>query len=211
MRCRPHQPSFYRGYSRVTDSWLSSLTRRLRGAPADPVEAARQARVQQFRTAVKEALTAGDRASLEAVRHPSAGLDLAEEDVELETEMVQGALEALDLGERVAREGLPLLTHQHKALGDDRCHFVASAFLADDVGHRTGRLFFTNRRLLFLASPVLSLPWSRIALLQDDARDILVKTVGGAGEVYRLRCNSFSDARCGIVIAQALMPRPPAK
>lgn len=191
----------------MTDSWFSSLTRRLRGAPADPAEAARQASLQQFRTAVSQALTAGDRTSLEAVRSPPARLELSDEDVELELEMVQGALEALDLVDLVARDGLPVLTHQHKALGDDRCHFVASAFLADDAGHRTGRLFFTNRRLLFLASPVLSLPWSRVAVLQDDARDILVKTVG-AGDIYRLRCNSFSDARCGIVIAQALMRRP---
>jgi hypothetical protein len=190
----------------VTDSWFKSLTQRWRGAPADPAAQARQARVQRFRAEVRQALTAGDRASLEAVARLPAELDLPDDEVELEQEMVQGALDALDLKDRIGRDGLPDLAHQHKALGDDRCHFLASVFLADDDGHRTGRLFFTNRRLLFLAAPILTVPWSRVAVLTDDARDLVVQTVG-RGEVYRFRCNSFADARCGMVIAQALLPR----
>lgn len=195
------------GDAGVTDSWFKSLTRRLRGAPSDPREAERQARLRGFRAAVQQAIASGARAPLEALRQPPADSGLTEEEVELELEMVEGALDALTLDERLAREGLPLVAHQHKALGDERCHFLASVFQADQDGHRTGRLFFTHRRLFFLAAPVLSLPWSRVAALEGDERDLVITTVGG-GEMYRFRCNSFSDARCGVVLARALLRRP---
>lgn len=193
----------------MTDSWFKSLTRRLRGEPSDPREAERQARVRAFHGTVQRAIASGARAPLEALRQPPPDLGLSEDEVELELEMVQGALDAMDLDARLASEGLPVLAHQHKALGDDRCHFLASVFLADDDGHRTGRLFFTNRRVFFLANPVLSVPWSRVASLEEDERDLVIATVG-AGEMYRFRCNSFSDARCGALMARALLRRPGA-
>lgn len=191
------------GASSVADSWFQSLTRRLRGAPVDPQEAERQARVRAYHAAAAEAIEAGVPERLEALLTSPRDFGVSEDEVELEVEMLTGALDAIALRERIVAEGLPVLAHQHKALGDDRCHYLASVFLADDDGHRTGRLFFTNRRLFFLASPVLTVPWSRIAALEAEERDLLIRTVGG-GEVYRFRCNSFSDARCGVVVAGAL-------
>ncbi len=142
---------------------------------------------------------------LEALLRKPAEVGLPEEDVELEIEALQGALDALSLREAIARGGgeLPIVEHQHKALGDDRCHFLASVFLASDAADRTGRLFLTDRRLLFLASPLLSLSWGSVAAIEAQDRDLVIAAVS-RGVVYRFRCNSFSDARCGAVIAQAL-------
>ncbi|MGH9159213.1 MAG: hypothetical protein ACRD2X_04425 [Vicinamibacteraceae bacterium] len=147
---------------------------------------------------------AGDRETLERLLQMPAALGIAEEEVELEIEMVQGALDRLALEERLLRDGLPVLEHQHKALGADRCHFLCSAFTVDEAGHRPGRLFLTHRRLIFLASPLFALPWSAATSIDDEDRNIVVSTVT-RGVTYRFHCNSFSDARCGVLIARTLM------
>jgi hypothetical protein len=172
-----------------------------------------QKRAKGFREEVRRALENGgagapghSRDALEALLRKPAELGVPEEEVELEVEAIQGALDALSLRESIAqaRGELPVVEHQHKALGDDRCHFLASVFLASDASSdRTGRLFLTNRRLLFLATPMLSLTWGGIASVDAEARDLVIASTA-RGVVYRFRCNSFSDARCAVVIARAL-------
>jgi hypothetical protein len=185
----------------VSLSWLKSHGRRWRGQTG--TDNSDSGLRRQFRAAVQEGL-AGDRETLERLLQMPAALGITEEEVELELEMVHGALDRLALRERLARDGLPILEHQHKALGADRCHFRCSAFTVDEAGHRPGRLFLTHRRLVFLASPLLALPWSATASIEDDERDIVVNTVT-PGVSYRFHCNSFSDARCGVLIAQTVM------
>jgi hypothetical protein len=192
----------------VAPGWFESLTRTLRGGNKESREA--EQRAKAFREEVRRALS-GDgtggatRETLDALLRKPADVGLPEEDVELEIEALHGALDALSLREAIARGGgaLPIVEHQHKALGDDRCHFLASVFLASDAADRTGRLFLTDRRLLFLASPLLSLSWGSVAAIEAQDRDLVIAAVS-RGVVYRFRCNSFSDARCGAVIAQAL-------
>lgn len=184
-------------------SWLKSYSRRWRGETDAERHASRSR--QQFRAAVHAGL-AGDRETLERLLQMPAALGIPEEEVELEIEMVHGALDLLVLEERLLQDGLPVLEHQHKALGADQCHFRCSAFTVDEAGHRPGRLFLTHRRLIFLASPLFALPWSATTSIEDDARDIVVSTVT-PGLAYRFHCNSFSDARCGVLIARTLMRR----
>ncbi|MPZ17562.1 MAG: hypothetical protein GEV06_06595 [Luteitalea sp.] len=182
-------------------SWLKSYSRRWRGQTG--ADARDSGPHRQFRAAVQEGL-AGDRTTLEGLLQMPGALGIADEEVELELEMVQGALDLLALKESLVRDGLPVLEHQHKALGADRCHFRCSAFTVDESGHRPGRLFLTHRRVIFLASPLLAVPWSAALSINDEERDIVVSTVT-PGVAYRFHCNSFSDARCGVLIAQTLM------
>ncbi|MPY89896.1 MAG: hypothetical protein GEU99_18475 [Luteitalea sp.] len=187
----------------MTASWLKAATRRWRGrTDGDAAEDTQRAALQRFRTAVQDGLS-GDERSLEELLQMPGEIGLTDEEVELEVEMIRGALDVLSLRERVAHEGLPILEHQHKVLGTDRCHFRCSAFTVDEGGNRTGRLFLTDQRMLFLASPVLAVPWNAIASVEDDERDIVVRTVT-LGVAYRFHCNAFSDARCGAFIAQTL-------
>jgi hypothetical protein len=192
----------------VALAWLRQMTKRLTGGgESGRVERETQRRAGEFRTeaqhAIEASLASGDRAALEALLRKPADLGLKDEDVELELEALHGALDALALRETVAREGLPVVAHQHKALGDDRCHFVASVFLASDGSDRTGRLFLTDRRVLFLSSPMVSLSWGSIASIEADHRDLVVVSTS-RGVAHRFRCNSFSDARCGEVIARTI-------
>jgi hypothetical protein len=188
----------------VARAWLKALTQRLRGGDRESgAQRDARSRAKAFRAEVRQAIDAGDRAALEALFRKPVESGIPEEDVELELEAVHGALDALTLRDAVQRGGLPVVEHQHKALGGDRCHYVASVFLANDGSDRTGRLFLTNRRLLFLASPLLSLSWGSIASVEAEHRDLVVASTA-RGVLYRFRCNSFSDARCGEVIARAL-------
>jgi hypothetical protein len=183
-------------------SWLKSLMGRM-GATSDPISAARAAQIQSFKATVTRDLETADRATLEALLRLPVELGLPDDEIELEVEAVQGALELLALREKAVREGLPVVQHQHKALGQDRCHFGASAFLANDSLDRTGRLFLTNRRLVFVSSPMITLSWSAVASIDQQARDLIVIPVA-RDTLYQFRCNSFSDARCGAFIAQLL-------
>ena len=191
----------------MSTSWFKSLVDRFGGKAADPEAEARAARLRAFRAAVKRDLrddpSAEDRAALEALLRMPDEQGLPADEVELETEALQGALDVITLKETVAREGLPVIEHQHRALGADRVHFLASAFLASDGSDRTGRLFLTNRRLVFVTTPMVTVSWGGILSIEQQARDLVIATTG-RDTLYQFRCNSFSDARCGAFIAKQL-------
>jgi hypothetical protein len=191
----------------VSTSWFKSLVDRFGGKAADPAAAARAAQVSAFRAAVARDLrddpSPEDRAALEALLRMPDEQGLPGDEVELETEALQGALDVIALKEAVATNGLPVIEHQHRALGADRVHFLASAFLASDGSDRTGRLFLTNRRLVFVTTPMVALSWGGILSIEQKNRDLVVVTAG-RDTLYQFRCNSFSDARCGAFIARQL-------
>jgi hypothetical protein len=160
--------------------------------------------LRRYRRDVKAALAGAlDRASLDALLQRPAADGLADDDVEIEIEAVQGAIDLLELQDRVARDGLPVVPHQHRALAGERCVFLASVSLADDGAQRTGRLFLTDKRLVFVATPMVSLPWGAIQRVAEDQRDLVV-VAPGRGALHRFRCNSFADARCGRWLADRL-------
>jgi hypothetical protein len=186
----------------VSMSWFKNLVEHVSGRTKDPAAVARAAQLREFKAAVARGLD-GDRATLDTLLQMPTSMGLPDDEVELEVEAVQGALDLLALRDAVAREGLPVVEHQHKALATERCHFLASAFLANDGGDRTGRLFLTHRRLVFVSSPMIALSWSGIAVINQNARDLIVVPVAKE-TLYQFRCNSFSDARRGAFIAQLL-------
>jgi hypothetical protein len=191
----------------VSTSWFKSLVDRFGGKAADPAAAARAAQIRAFRAAVARDLrddpSPEDRAALEALLRMPEEQGLPHDEVELEIEALQGALDVIALKESVARGGLPVIEHQHRALGADRVHFLASAFLASDGSDRTGRLFLTNRRLVFVTTPMVTVSWGGILSIEQQARDLVITTTG-RDTLYQFRCNSFSDARCGAFIARQL-------
>jgi hypothetical protein len=170
---------------------LQRLWRSMTGGPKgieDP-------RARRFTEAVSAALAGPlERGQLEALRAWPEAHGVPVEDVELDLERVEGAIAELDLVARVGRDGLPTVHHQHKALGGDRCHHVVSATLVDAEGGRSGRLFVTDRRLVFLASPLVAVAWTGVRGLALEERDLVV-VAPSRGTALRLRLGSFADAR----------------
>jgi hypothetical protein len=191
----------------VSTSWFKSLVDRFGGKPADPAAEARAGQVRAFKAAVMRDLRddpePGDRPALQALLRQPEEQGLSDDEVELEVEALQGGIDVIALKESVARDGLPLIAHQHRALGDDRVHFIASAFLASDGSDRTGRLFLTHRRLVFVTTPMVSLTWGGVVSIEQQSRDLVIG-MAGREQFYQFRCNSFSDARCGAFIAKQL-------
>jgi hypothetical protein len=185
----------------MTGSWWTKLTGGWRGRSngAGASEALRCYRAD-VRTAVSGAL---DRDAIERLLQRPAGDGLTDDDVELEIEALHGARDLLDLQDQVARDGLPVVPHQHKTLAGERCVFIASVSLADETTQRTGRLFLTEKRLVFVSTPLVTLPWGAINRIVDDGRDLIV-VAPGRGALHRFRCNSFADARCGRWLAEQL-------
>jgi hypothetical protein len=160
--------------------------------------------LRRFRADVKTALAGAlDRTAIDGLLQRPAADGLTDDDVELEVEALHGAVDLLELQARVAREGLPVVPHQHKALAGERCAFIASVSLADEATQRTGRLFLTDKRLVFVSTPLVALPWGAVNRIADDGRDLIV-VAPGRGAFHRFRCNSFADARCGRWLAERL-------
>jgi hypothetical protein len=170
--------------------WQSWMGRRSDRRPA-PGEALAAGFARDVAAALAGPL---DRRTLDVLQSWPEAHGLSAEEVELELEMIAGAIAELDLAERVTRGPLPVLNHQHKALGTDVCHLAVSATLVDAEGGRSGRLFVTDRRLVFLATPLVALSWSSLRRLESDGRD-LVAVAPSRGAAVRIRFGSFADAR----------------
>lgn len=164
----------------------------------------RRSLVEAFRRDVHARWTSEDRASLVTLLAGPQARGIPDDEVELEIEMLQSGLDTIDLRDFVATNGLPVVESQHRVIGEDTCHFSSPVFLANDGFDRTGRLFLTNRRLVFAGTPRATLTWSSVRQIAHESRDLIVHPVA-AGVVYHFRCNSFSDARRAAFIARVLL------
>jgi hypothetical protein len=178
-------------------AWLTGASRRRSSELSAVAEFCREAR----RLAVSGTLI-----EVEAALTRASSSGGAPDALELEVEMLEGRRDALRIAERVAREGLPIVATQHKALGGDTCHLIAPASL---VGHESadtaGKLLLTSRRLLFLGGEGLYLAWSSLRSVTAEARDLLVDTAHH--DVHRLRCNTYGEAAAAAVIARELLAK----
>ncbi len=164
-------------------------------------------RVRAFRAEVAAARATADEAGLAALRGRYVALGLSEDDVALELEMVDGLLDVLAL-KKAAAEGaaLPDVPSSHRALAGERCRFMAPACRPDSPADPGGKLFFTDRRLVYLGTPSLTIAWPHVIDVRDADRDLLVRLRDG--RVCTLRCNSYVDTLRGAYIAARL--RQPA-
>ncbi len=161
-------------------------------------------RVRSFREDVLAARAAPDESVLLALRARPAALGLTEDDVALELEIVDGLLEVIEL-KKAAAGGAPLpeIPTNHRALAGEPCRFVAPACRPDSTNDPGGKLFFTDRRLVYLGSPSLTISWPHVIDVREDDRDLLVRL--RAGGVRAFRCNSYMDTLRGAYIATRLL------
>jgi hypothetical protein len=180
-------------------AWLSRLRGR-NDVSAEPDE------VAEFRREVAALASETPRPTIEALL--ARGERIAGADVELELEQIQGRLDLDTLATRVARDGLPVLVTQHKALGDERCHYSCPATLVEGESDSPGRLLVGERRLLFLGGRGLAAGWGTVRAVAVDGRDLVVQL--GSGKRL-LRCISVSDALCAAFIASRLIASRPGR
>ena len=76
-------------------------------------------------------------------------LGLAEEEIEIEREMIDGLDQLVKLQTALAAEGLPVIETGHRVVGTDVCHFSAPSSMPDDPAQPSGRLILTSARAIF--------------------------------------------------------------
>ena len=111
-----------------------------------------------------------------------------EDDPEILQEMEDGA-EAVRRAE--AAGTLPVLETQHRAIGSDICHLAVPVSRPDEA-EAFGKLFVTNRRVIFSGPSPVAVGLGHIIKTGRQQRDLVI--VSGSAGVIRLRCNSFGDA-----------------
>jgi hypothetical protein len=141
------------------------------------------------------------------LRSALESLALPTEEVELETEMLDGLAAAVELESAIGASGLPIVETGHRVIGAEPCHFSAPVFLPDNHSHAAGRLLYTPTRAVFVggATPT-TVPWHAVTDVQQAARDILFVRADRE-RLHRFRANSYADALCGALVARRLLPR----
>jgi hypothetical protein len=138
------------------------------------------------------------------------GLALAEEEIEIEREMLDGLVQVSALHAALTAAGLPLVETGHRVVGTETCHFSAPSSMPDDAAQPSGRLIFTSARAIFAGGArALTLPWHTVADVVQQERDVIL--VRHDRETFhRFRCNVFADALCAGLLARTLARRPRA-
>lgn len=121
-----------------------------------------------------------------------------EDDPEIQQEMADG-LEAVERADRAG--ALPVLETQHRAIGADTCHLAVPASMPDR-SDASGKLFVTDRRVVFAGGASLSLGIGRIAKVDRHLRDVVL--VSGSDGLVRFRCNCFGDAMLAVWMLERL-------
>jgi hypothetical protein len=97
-----------------------------------------------------------------------------------------------DLVEIAASETLPVISTQHRAIGQDVCHFIAPVSLGIEGGG-AGKIFLTSTRLVFVGGRLRSWPWHRVRKITRAGRSLII-VIAGEGEDLLLQCNTYGEA-----------------
>ena len=127
-----------------------------------------------------------------------------DEDPEVQQEMADG-VDAVRQAEAAGK--LPVLETQHRAIGADVCHLAVPASMPER-SDAFGKLFVTDRRVVFAGGASVNLGIGRIVKVERQHRDVVMVS---AGDLLRFRCNSFGDAMLAVWMIQRLKsPAEPA-
>lgn len=144
-----------------------------------------------------------DEQAVDCLRARLEALGLAEEDIEIEREMLDGIGQLAQLRSSVVT-GIPVLETGHRVVGHDVCHFSMPVSMPDDAAQPSGRLFLTNARVIFAGGArSTTLAWHAVGDVLHADRDVLLVR-RDRGTIYRFRCNTYADAMCGAFLARRL-------
>ncbi len=118
--------------------------------------------------------------------------------------MLDGLAELTQLRSNIDAGQLPIVQTGHRVVGTDICHFSTPCSMPDDPAQPSGRLIFTGSRAIFAGGArALTIPWHMVAEVVQQERDVaLVRH--DRETFYRFRCNNYSDALCGGLLARTL-------
>lgn len=131
---------------------------------------------------------APDAAAIAALRDQAPG-GASLDDVEQREEMIEGLEQLAALA---AAATLPSVDTQHRVIGADTCHLMTPATLAGEQPV-PGKVFVTDRRLVFAGGRARSWAWHRVRDARRDGR-VVTLILAGPAEAVSLHCNTYGDA-----------------
>jgi hypothetical protein len=166
------------------------------------------AKLGKWRRQWQAAVTTADPSAVAALATELDSLGLSEDETEIEREMLDGLTDFTQLRGKVDAGQFPIVQTGHRVVGTDICHFSTPCSMPDDPAQPSGRLIFTAGRVIFAGGArALTIPWHMVADVVQQERDVaLVRH--DRETFYRFRCNNYSDALCGGLLARTLSARP---
>ena len=162
-------------------------------------------RAQDWRAACLKAASQADDDRLHTLRIELESWRAGEEDIEVEREMLEGGRDLIELTKAVRQSGLPVVETGHRVVGTDVCHFTAPSSMPDEAGQPSGRLLLTSNRAIFVGGGrATAIPWHAIGRTLQAERDVVLVRADRE-QLYRFRCNSFSDAFRSAFIGRELL------
>jgi hypothetical protein len=158
---------------------------------------------EEWRKAWKAAVEGPDTRDAE-LRQEFAKLVPADEDVEVELEMLEG-LDQLRTVQRTAAGGsLPTVETHHRVIGAERCHFSAPASVPSEQGQTSGRVLVTPIKIVFVGAGRAShAAWHTVHHALRIERDVLLVRADRSPAAH-FRFNTYGDAIVCAYLAEQL-------
>jgi hypothetical protein len=176
--------------------WLTG-----RGSPLE------DSRLRGWREAWTRAAAATESQDIARLAAELDAFGLAEDDIEIEREMLDALRERDDLSAAVRVSDLPRIETGHRVVHGEPCHFSAPVSMPEEPGEPAGRLLLTRGRAIFVGGANgITAAWHTISDATHRDRDVILVR-NGREQLYRFRCNSYGDALRAAFIAGELVAR----
>lgn len=115
----------------------------------------------------------------------------------------RAARETIDLRDRIARQGLPVVDSTGRLPPDEHAHFVTPVRFGRRRSDQCGHLELTSARIRFRGALDVGVAWSEVESVERDGHDIVV-SLAASPKVLRFSCYAAVEAARGALIAQEL-------
>ena len=164
-------------------------------------------RLRRWREQWSRAAASEDQEDIARLTQELDAMAYAEEEIEIEREMLHALRERDTLASSVRESGLPRVETGHRVVRGEPCHYSEPASMPEEPGQPSGRLLLTANRAVFVGSgKTVASAWHTISVALSAERDVVV-VKNGREQAYRFRCNSYGDALRASFIAQQLLTK----
>lgn len=115
----------------------------------------------------------------------------------------RAAQETADFGERLARQGLPVVDPIGRLPPDEYAHFVTPVRFGRRRSDQCGHLELTNARLRFHGALDVGVAWSEVESVDRAGHEIVV-SLATSRRVLRFSCYAATEAARATLIAKQL-------
>lgn len=117
---------------------------------------------------------------------------------------LRAAQESIDFGNRLAREGLPMVEPLGQLSPGEQAHLVTPVRFGRRRSDQCGHLELTSARLRFHGALDVGVAWSEVASVERVGHEI-VASLETSRRVLRFSCYAPAEAARGILIARCLL------